>query len=195
MKTPEEEDLRQVREYLAVGSNRSAATTISAEQVKLWMESPSLDVQGVIFDFVMDPERAARIEPPLAFGDYRYFVLRYLSRCMIENPQSGWAATRFDASCELLRWCGIIWSDPSVEKDATEEAKDLLRRLCLDYGSEVRRVAIQGILEHLFENPSVRAFFADWRGDPELRDAYDEANEWQRLGGRTPVAPKGTRNP
>ncbi len=35
-----------------------------------------------------------------------------------------------------------------------------------------------GVLEHAFEDPGVRRYFATWMRDPELRDAYRAALEW-----------------
>lgn len=190
MKKPVEEELRQVYEHLMPCGAPSHDTTIPSDTLRLWMKSPSLDVQGVVYDFVMDPKSATRITPSLTFEDYRYFVPNYLFRCITENPQSEWAANRFEAGNDLLSWYGSIWDDLSVEEGALHEAKPLLRTLCLDYGAEVRRVAIQQVLEHLFENASVRAFFDEWKEDPRLREAYEEACEWQ---GRTPLSPKRSR--
>jgi hypothetical protein len=85
MKTSEEEGLRQVREALA-------ATAIPADQIRLWMKSPSLDVQGMIFDFLDDPGHAARIVLFLTFDDYRHFVPGYLFRCITGSPRDAWQA-------------------------------------------------------------------------------------------------------
>jgi hypothetical protein len=35
-----------------------------------------------------------------------------------------------------------------------------------------------GVLEHAFEDPVLRPFFANWDRDTELRDAYKLALEW-----------------
>jgi hypothetical protein len=193
MKKPAAEELVQVCERLMPCNGPRHETPIPSDTIRLWMKSPSLDVQAVVYDFVMDPENAMRITPPLTFNDYRYFVPNYLFRCLAEDPVSEWAATRFQAGNELLNWFGIIWDDLSIEKEALHEAETLLRTLCLDHGPEVRRVVIQEVLEHLFENRSVRAFFAQWKEDPVLHDVYEEADEWQRLGGRSPLSPKGSR--
>ena len=158
MKRPVEKELREVCERLMPRGGLARGTTIPSDSIRLWMKSPSLDVQSVVYDFVMEPNNAAKMAPPTTFGDYRYFVPNYLFRCITENPQSEWAANRFEAGNDLLSWYGSIWDDLSVEEGAFHEAKALLRTLCLDHGAEVRRVAIQEVLEHLFENASVRAF-------------------------------------
>jgi len=189
----EGDELRRICEHLIPKDNRGLAKPVPVDLIRGWMESRLLDVRGVVFDFIMDPVRAARIVPPLAFEDYRHFVLDYLFRCITGDRTSKWVLRSPEACGALLRWFGVIWADLSVDKEALHEAKTLLRTLCVDYGPNVRGRVITEILEHLFENPSVRNFFDDWQTDPGLQGAYAEADEWQRLGGSSPMAPKGSR--
>jgi hypothetical protein len=42
----------------------------------------------------------------------------------------------------------------------------------------IKRAVVDGILEHLLEEKGLRKFFADWKADPQLKTAYDEAQLW-----------------
>jgi hypothetical protein len=95
---------------------------------------------------------------------------------------------------EFLGWFAFLWDDPAVSLSVLSEAKNQFRKLYLDGDMDVRLAVVQGVLEHLFENSSVREFFSDWLNDPNLGRAYEEAAEWSTLGGhKTPYAPKRSR--
>jgi hypothetical protein len=42
-------------------------------------------------------------------------------------------------------------------------------------------------LEHLFEQEQLREFFSDWKDDKILAVAHEEASEWYKGGGRSPL--------
>jgi hypothetical protein len=168
--------------------------TIPVELLREWMRRPEIEVQAAIYDLLTSPERAKKLVPDLTFEDYVAFKPRFFSRCLIEDPDSEITLSRWEAAMEFLGWFAYLWDDPSVERSVLLEAKEQLRKLYLEGASDVRTALIQGTLEHLFENASVREFFADWLNDPTLRKAYEEAAEWSKLGGHnTPYAPKRTR--
>jgi hypothetical protein len=173
--------------------DRSSVEPVSLERIREWMGDPNLDVQGAVCDFITAPGRAARIVPALTFEDYWAFLPRYLERCIIENPDSEWAHSRWAACHKLLWWFGALWDDPSINMSPIRGFKELLERLYLHGEENIRLALVQGTLEHLFENSSVREFFADWKSHPELRRAYDEAADWYLHGGHSSFAPKATR--
>jgi hypothetical protein len=168
--------------------------TIPAERLREWMHRSEIEVQAAVYDLVMNSERVKRVVPYLTFEDYRVFIPKFLGRCIVENPPTDLTLSRWEAAYEFMRWFGGLWDDPSIDKSALSEAKDQLRELYLEGDPDVRLALIQGTLEHLFENASVREFFADWLDDPTLRKAYEGAAEWSKLGGHhTPYAPKQVR--
>jgi len=168
---------------------------IPVERLRGWMHRPEIEVQAAIYDLVTSSERVEKLVPDLTFEDCLAFMPAFFSRCITENPNTELTLSRWEAAMEFLGWFGNLWDDPSVHKSVLSEAKDQLRKLYLEGDSDVRKALIQGTLEHLFENASVREFFADWLSDPELQEAYEEAAEWSRLGGHnTPVAPKRMRD-
>ena len=50
---------------------------------------------------------------------------------------------------------------------------------------EIRTCIVQATLEHLLEQKHFREFFADWKNDPVLRRAYEEALLWHQGVGKT----------
>ncbi len=173
----------------------SQENTIPVERIREWMRRPEIEVQAAVFDLVMSAERVKKLVPYLTFEDYRSFIPKFLGRCIVENPPTDLTLSRWEAAYEFLAWFGGLWDDRSIAKSALSEIKDQLRKLYLEGYSDVRLALIQGTLEHLFENASVREFFADWLSDPELKKAYEEAAEWSKSGGHhTPYAPQGTRD-
>src|SRR4029077_21037274 len=59
-----------------------------------------------------------------------------------------------------------------------EVAKPSLARLYQEGDEAHKRCVVDGILEHLFEEPGVEQLFSEWRDDPELNCAFAEAQEW-----------------
>lgn len=168
---------------------------IPVELLRAWMRRPEIEVQAAIYDLLTSSERVKKLVPDVTFEDYVIFKPKFFSQCIIENPDSEVTLSRWEAAMEFLGWFGYLWDDPSVDRSVLTEAKDQLRKLYLEGDSDVRLALIQGTLEHLFENASVRDFFADWLNDPILQEAYEEAAEWSKLGGHhTPYAPKRVRD-
>jgi hypothetical protein len=49
----------------------------------------------------------------------------------------------------------------------------------------LRTCIVNAALEHLFERKPIRKYFLDWRDDPILSTAYNEACFWD---GKTPLS-------
>jgi hypothetical protein len=181
-----------LRELNSEGEYRGA--TIPVARLKEWMQRPELELQAAIYDLLTSTERVGKRVPDLRLEDYAAFNLKFFARCIIEDPAGDLTLSRWEAALEFLGSFSYLWDDPSVEKSVLSEAKEQLRRLYLEGGSDVRLALVQGTLEHLFENVSVRKFFADWLNDPTLRKACEDASEWSKLGGHhTPYAPQRMR--
>jgi len=166
----------------------TSADTVPAERIREAMESPDLECQGELFNFIMEPGNIARVAPALEFEEYQSIVSRYLTRCVIEDPPDAVACPRWVACYEFANWFRWLWLDRSIPRSAVVEAKQLMRKLYVESGPNVRKALTQGMLEHLFENPAVRDFFSDWiTAEPELREAYNEASEWSQQGRHSPL--------
>jgi hypothetical protein len=152
------------------------------------MANPMLEIQSELFSFVMEPRNATRVVPALTLEDYQSLASRYLARCIVEDPPNELAHSRWAACYELANWFRWLWTHPSAPTSSATETKQVIRKLYMEGDSDRRKALVQGTLEHLFENSSVRDFFADWKtAEPELRKAYDEASEWSQAGGHSPL--------
>ncbi|MGC2330200.1 MAG: hypothetical protein WA581_02000 [Candidatus Acidiferrales bacterium] len=170
MTTEEETIVLQIR-GTADGSGR-----VPASLVKGWMKCPSMEVQGVVTRFIIKHSR--RIEPPLAIEEVCGAVQDYYKRCLIEDVRdSGYVPNRHVAGHELVNWFKYLWTDSSVPREHVLNLKAMLRELYLG-NAHLRSAIINSVLEHLFETPEIREFFADWKSDADLAEGFALAREW-----------------
>lgn len=177
----------------ALHSHDEKNEIVPVEQLREWMHRPEIEVQAAIYDLVTSAERLKKVVPDMKFEDHLAFMPSFLSRCIIEDPDSEIALSRWEAAMELMGWFGSLWDNSSVNKSVLSGVKDQIRKLYLQGDADVRKAVVQGTLEHLFENASIRDFFADWLDDPTLQRAFQAAAEWSKFGGHTPVSPKSSR--
>jgi hypothetical protein len=143
-----------------------------------WMQSSSLDELALVSRFILEKKYADRISPPLTFQEAFSFLLMYFERCLIENPESDWAATRYEAGRELTFLIKSLWRTGDFSIDALANLKEWLARLYKSGDAELRDGILNGILEHLFEEASLKIHFEDWKEDGELAPAYAAACSW-----------------
>lgn len=157
---------------------------IARQRVLEWMRVDDIECMGALHSLITD--HYDRIQPALQFDEYQPFVLTYFRRCVLEDPQSEWAETRYGAGHRFIGWFVWCWRDPTRRASTVPEFKEWLAALYLAGDADVRKALVQATLEHLFENPEVAKYFSDWRGHPVLSTGYDEAMEWVEHGGRSP---------
>jgi hypothetical protein len=80
-----------------------------------------------------------------------------------------------------------VWRDSSVPRSLLDELKMWLGRLYKEGATDIRTCIVQATLEHLFEQKQIREFFSDWQDDEVLAVAYQEASEWYKGGGHSPL--------
>ncbi len=104
---------------------------------------------------------------------------RYLLRCIEENPTSGDYLHGGSEAAWELAGCLKQW------RAKGGKAANALRGIALDLEKIYRRGddatrnrVLCGVLEHAFEDPALRPYFADWDRDADLREAYRLATEW-----------------
>jgi hypothetical protein len=173
-----------LQDIIAELTSESGTPPVARQRVLEWMRTDDIECMGAIYSLVTD--HLDRIEPALQFGEYYPFVLAYLQRCLLENPQSEWAETRYGAGHNIIGW--FVWSrrDPDQRTSTVAELKEWLAALYTAGDSEVRTCLVQATVEHLFENREVVEYFTDWQEHPVLSTAYSEAIEWVESGGRSP---------
>lgn len=151
--------------------------------IQKWMASGDIEILG--FTYALLHDRRFRIEPPIAITEYVTFTKHYYERCFRENPDGDWSDSRFTAATDLVNVFASLWRDPSVPRSFPQELKLWLANLYKTGDGAFRDCIIQATLEHLFEQEEIRGFFSDWKSDPELSAAYEEACEWYKGGGKT----------
>jgi hypothetical protein len=150
---------------------------IGAEDVRQWLESNDIEVLGAAFRLLHNPEQYTRVSPPLTFNDYRNFHIKYFARCLREDPKGDWCESRYLAGHSLVRWFKGLWSDQDIPREALAELKALLGQLAKEPDEGLRNCILTAVLEHLFEDEDILAFFSEWKEDRGLRSIYDEARE------------------
>ncbi|MCL1917395.1 MAG: hypothetical protein FWG14_03615 [Peptococcaceae bacterium] len=152
---------------------------IPYKEFEKWSKSPSLEDLGALFVLIFDKSFYEKINPFLSIEDYQGFLLPYFKRCIIENingyENTTDISTRYEACWELLNWFNYLWKDQEKHGEQLLEIKKYIADLYESNDAEIRVAIVNGILEHLFENKKIRKFFSDWKRNPMLHQAYEEA--------------------
>jgi len=174
---------RPLEEITSELIGESGRRPIPRARVLEWMRTDDIESMGALHVLITD--EYDRIHPTLEYGEYHQFVLSYLKRCLLENPQGEWAETRYGAGHTFNGWFVGWWRDPARRTSTIPELKEWLAALYVTGDEEVRQALVQATLEHLFENRAVAEYFLDWRGHPILSTAYDQAMQWVEAGGQS----------
>lgn len=150
---------------------------ISKNQIKIWMDSPDIEVLGALYAFISKRQNWDKINPSLSKEEWISFVLNYFDRCLMEDVDGEWAHGRYPAAWEVASWFCALWKSDD-DRELLHEIKEWLGTLYKNGNIELRRSLIDGALEHMFEKKSIRRFFADWKQDAELMHAFAEACDW-----------------
>ena len=150
---------------------------IARDDVRRWTESQELEVLGAVYELTRNAWD--RIQPELEAVEFTNFMRRYLIRCIDEDPRPGdHVHGGYEAAWELA---GLLKHWRTLGK----ESKEILRRAAADLTVLYRRTdettrnrILCGVLEHAFEEPELRPYFASWQRDPDLREAYKLALDW-----------------
>jgi hypothetical protein len=150
-----------------------------------WMASSDIEVQGAAYALLKKVGHALKVVPPPAPEDIDAFFLAYLARCMGEDVHGEWTHSRHEAGWEVAGWMAAL-------ADAVDQPRLLQLRAWLadlyERGSpEERDALVNAALEHIFERPSLRRLFRDWKDHPVLSQAYKDASLWVKEGGDSPL--------
>jgi hypothetical protein len=178
--------LRKIVQLLEV-DNTNCSVALPLSQLIAWMQSSDIETLGVVHALLGQASVQKCITPTLEFPDYFNFCSRYLVRCMKENPRGEWASSRYEAGWEFCRWFVSLWNDNTVPKTFLAKLKSDLECLYYEGDSELRTALENAVLEHLFEDGGIRAFFGNWQHDVRLADAYRNAKLWVDKGGSSPL--------
>jgi hypothetical protein len=182
MQHPNPQAQQIIRELRAAFGTRDSndVPQIPKRRVVEWMSFPDLEVRGALYSMITDPQRAARVTPPLRFEDYYAFVIDYLEQCIVQGPDGEWSDSRYLAAHQLVAWIGNFWNDEAVPRAKIREIKRRLADVYKAGDPDVRDAILNGVLEHLFENRELANYFKDWERDPALAQAYRDALSWKK---------------
>lgn len=158
---------------------------VALSDIQKWMSSTDIEILGFTVGLLGD--RRLRIEPPLPLDDYIKFEKHYYERCLRENPDGEWSDSSHSAGMDLVNVFAHLWRDSSVPSPVLDDLKAWIGRLYKEGDTDIRKCIVQATLEHLFEQKQIREFFSDWQDDKVLAVAHDEACEWYRGGGSSPL--------
>lgn len=152
---------------------------IPLDLVRRWMQCDDIEVQGQSAELLSYAPYWERITPAVEENELGDLLLPYFKRCLIENPSSDLADSRYSIARELVSW----FSAQQAEKDVFSQTfllriKEMLATLYIQSGKEIRNAVIDGFLEHVLEEQRWRPFFKDWKSHSLLRIAYNRAMKW-----------------
>ncbi len=81
---------------------------------------------------------------------------------------------------ELVNYYYHLWTQKKVREQEFTTLKQWLDRLYREGDADIRSRLETAILEHLFEDAEIAAYFSDWQHDPILEPAYAAAMAWAR---------------
>lgn len=159
-------------EYASVLALLDSDAPVAREDVRRWIESGDLLTWAALYELI----QASRVD----LDDETFELMRrYLLRCIEENPSPGdYLHGGYEAAWELAvrlkEW-----------RRRGGRIADAIRGISLDLEKLYRRGdgatrgrILCGVLEHAFEDPALRPYFANWDREGELREAHKLAMEW-----------------
>lgn len=169
------DDLTKIRQIEEAAQDKGK---IPAFKVREWLRDGSIEVIGAVVENIIRDSH--RIEPPLSIDEICGAVQEYYKQCLILNLQdSDYAPNRSIAGLEFVGWFKSLWQDSNVPREYVARLKAMLRDLCVERKVPQEKI-VGAVLEHLFETPKIAEFFDDWRFDPKLKDAFEQAMEWAK---------------
>ena len=139
-------------------------------------DESDLDVWSAVYLALGESFRRIKPEPGMEMTCS--FIMRYLLRCIREDPSHEHVPFGHEAATDLAE-CLKLWASKLPETEPVLEwaARDIAQELT-GGDARVRDTILNGMLEHALESARVRPFFEHWRNDPILGDAWRLAMEW-----------------
>lgn len=161
------------------GYNSPAESKVlNRKEVENLFDTEDLECLGAVFAFLSKKETIERISPPISRDFYVENAFNYYGRCIVENPQGEWADSNYSAAYAASGLFRQLWSESEALKEKPELFKIWIQELYRVGDEKVRKCIVNGILEHLFEDSKIKAFFEDWKNDEILISAYLDAALW-----------------
>jgi hypothetical protein len=162
----------------AIAEGEEREGSIPKADILAGISSDDSELAGAIYDIVTTDQLRKRIEPPLADKELDGLITEYFERCILTDPKGEWTLTRYGAAWEAQDCILETWESEGGSSESFVRWKQWMEKLYRAGDEKIKRAIVDGILEHLFEKKGLRQSFADWKAEPELKTAYDEAQLW-----------------
>ncbi|HWW61483.1 MAG TPA: hypothetical protein VN181_08960 [Thermoanaerobaculia bacterium] len=163
-------------DYAHVLTLLDSSDPVPRDDVRRWIDAGELQTWSAIYALLA--RAADRIHPALTQSESLEFTRRFLIRCIEENPRPGE---------HLLGGYQAAWALAARLKQwrKSPRSADVLRGIAIELeriyrrgDSATKNRILCGVLEHAFEEPALRPYFASWDRDEELKEAYKLAVDW-----------------
>jgi hypothetical protein len=150
---------------------------ISREEIRKWIEAADLKTLSLLY--VLTNKASSRITPKLTMKETCDLIRRYYLTCIRKNPRSSdYMLSRYEAAWTMVAWFRHLVSKLPETKNELKATVDEITSLYLNSKQSVQDALVNGFLEHLFETPSFREYFAHWKSDPKLAEPHKWALMW-----------------
>ena len=144
-----------------------------------WASSDDPDVLSLLVE--MSTQR-----PDVFSVDVTYEMARDLQFKLFKATLSGEPArsghfglSSYDVARHIYSWfVSATAKEPRETEALVRAAAGDLAEMYRTSSEESRRCIVDDILEHLFELPPAKAYFASWKDDGSLSQAWHEAEAW-----------------
>lgn len=171
---------------IAIMDFRHQPHTIKKTRVLAWFESSDRNVLGAATDAIL--KNWDYIQPSLTQRDLGGVPMKnFLVSLDGDNDElSVYAYTCHEAARVFCDWTLEAYSESSgqMAEEHVRVAKQLLAEKYRAGDERQRNCIVAGALEHIFEIEEMRGFFADWKNDPTLANAYKESEAWASWAAR-----------
>jgi hypothetical protein len=184
---PQEDVVKEIEALIRrIQSDPEGSVVLPKANVVSWIKHEDVEVLGAAYALLLDFGSRVEVNPPLDAPSYLEFILRYWGKCLTDDPHGEWADSRYEAGWSIVADYVAWWDDPRTPKEFISGIKQWLADMYTKGDADIRTCIVCATLEHLFEHNAIAEFFADWKRDPDLVVAYDEAMRWSENGGSSP---------
>ncbi len=145
---------------------------ITQEMVNSWVQSDDLEILGMLYALLTNVRCNSFFETNIKDDAKFNFLPNYFITCILEDPDSEWADSRYTAAIDFSSWFREICSDTKTNKTYILLIVKRLADLYLNSNDDIKEAIINGFLEHVLHDSSCEPYFKDWKINAVLNRAY-----------------------
>lgn len=142
-----------------------------------WTKSDDILVLGALYK--LTDKDYFRIKPELGTQVTYDLILKYLTRCMLDNPESSdLILSGYEAAWTLASWFKQLCAQRPTTDQILKTIVSTLGAMYEKGDPAVQDRILNGTLEHIFEQEEAVNLFTSWQTDPVLKLPYTQALQW-----------------